>query len=221
MTYSPGNPYTTLRAPTAQQMRDNKFLPGALSPAASVESRALTVAMSRAAFANLSLPANTLAPRLVHGVPAVTLEDQLYSARAACKIKTNQFAMHFGPEWQHSFFAQLDALMDKDDWDACDTPVTETSFTTLIRLLLTLRGKRRPGLGIANDGNVVAAWTAGANRLTIVCMPNDKTRWIVSQIIDGDVETAAGDSKLANLLDRLNPYNPEQWFSNEGSKSSA
>ena len=90
--------------------------------------------------------------------------------------------MHFGGDWQRRFFTQLDALMSKDDWDASDTPVTDASFTTLIRLLLTMCGKRRPGLGLGNGGRVIAAWTKGADRLTIECLPEDRVRWIVSAV---------------------------------------
>ena len=148
-----------------------------------------------------------------------SLDDQLYTALARCKVSTNQFAMHFGVEWQRRFFAQLDALMNKDDWDSSDTLATDASFTTLIRLLLTMRGQRRPGLGLGNGGRLVAAWTKGTNRLTIECLPDDRVRWIVSQMIEGEPDTAAGDTTLALLPERLAPFNPEKWFADEGSKS--
>ncbi len=145
-----------------------------------------------------------------------SLAEQLHDARARCKIKTNAFAMHFGREWQQRFFAQLDTIMDVEEWDAADPIVTDPAFTTLLRVLLMLRGKRRPGLGIGPNGNIIAAWTNGNNRLTLECRPNDDIRWIVSLIFDGKPDTAVGTTTLKHLFARLAPYNPEQWFTDEG-----
>ena len=208
-------------APTAKQIRDNRFFTGVIPPTASIESRIISNAMSRHAIINFSSLASIISQQHVIDSDQQTLEERLFTVRASCKITTNQFAMHFGPDWQRSFFAQLDLLLNKDDWDPLDIPVTDNSFLTLIRLLLTQRGKRRPGLGLANGGNIVAAWTAGTNRLTVICLPNDRVRWVISRAVDDEIETAGGDVNLINLIDRLSPYNPDQWFSDEGSKTSA
>ncbi|MGQ0672817.1 MAG: hypothetical protein ACT4N2_08075 [Hyphomicrobium sp.] len=208
---------TALRPLTAKQLRDINPAFALAYPVASETSARLADAIERARFA----PVTTVSEYPLHHKPLGSIDDQLYTARAQCKVKTNQFAMHFGVDWQRRFFSQLDALMNKDDWDAADTPVTEASFTTLIRLLLIMRGKRRPGLGLGNGGRVIAAWTNGADRLTIECLPEDRVRWIVSQVVDGDLDTAAGDTTLALLFDRLAPFNPGKWFADEGAKSPA
>ncbi len=91
------------------------------------------------------------------------LEERLYNAQAACKIRTATVAMHLDHDWRIRFFRQLDNLMDIDNWEKDDLPVTDASFATLLRMLLFIRPKRRPGLGITNDGNIIAAWTAGKN----------------------------------------------------------
>ncbi len=142
-----------------------------------------------------------------------TLEEQLYNARAACKLQIASVAMHLDQDWRSRFFAQLDNLLDFDEWDDKDLPVTDTSFKTLLRLLLLIRAKRRPGLGATSDGHIIAAWTAGANRLTIECLPEDQIRWIVIYHIDGERESAAGQTSIERVAEVLSPYQSKQWFS--------
>jgi hypothetical protein len=195
---------TPLPPLTSRQWRETKPDLTLAYPAASQVSARLEELIGRARFTPIATVAGVGLP----GPPPQSLDDKLYTARAQCKLKTNQFAMHFGADWQQRFFAQLDALMNKDDWDASDTPVTEASFATLIRLLLTMRDKRRPGLGLGNGGRIIAAWTKGSDRLTVECLADDRVRWIVSQTLDGELDTAAGDTTLALLAERLAPFSP-------------
>lgn len=188
--------------------------------AATPNARYIAAHLTPAAFSNISHPADVVRRNLT-AVRHRSLEEKLFDARATCKITTRQFAMLFDPDWQARFFRQLDLLMDADEWAADDEPVTKDSFITLIRLLIVLRDKRRPSLGIANRGNIVATWfTKGIDRVTIECLPNDRVRWIVTIPLYEEKESAAGETTLDRLLNNLQPYNPQHWFDSEGSKSS-
>jgi len=145
-----------------------------------------------------------------------SLDERLYDARAICKVRTAAVAMHLDPEWRSRFFSQIDSLMDAENWEQEDAPVTEASFTTLLRMILLVRPKRRPGLGSTSTGNIIAAWTVGKDRLTIECLPNDKVRWVLSLDSDDHREGAAGHTSLSRLTAVLAPYNPERWFVCEG-----
>lgn len=142
----------------------------------------------------------------------VPLEERLYNARALCKTKTAAVAMHLDFEWRSRFFSQLDSLMDFENWEKEDLPITEASFTTLLRMLLLIRPARRPGLGSTSYGNIIAAWTMENDRLTIECLPHDEVRWVLSRYLNGNHESAAGQVALSRLLAVLAPYNPERWF---------
>ncbi|MGH8489539.1 MAG: hypothetical protein ACREXS_11920 [Gammaproteobacteria bacterium] len=135
----------------------------------------------------------------------VPLEERLYDARALCKTKTAVVAMHLGFEWRSRFFSQLDSLMDFENWEKEDLPITEASFTTLLRMLLLIRPARRPGLGSTSYGNIIAAWTMENDRLTIECLPHDEVRWVLSRYLDGNRESAAGQVALSRLLTVLAP----------------
>jgi hypothetical protein len=152
---------------------------------------------------------------------ASSLEEQLYNSRATCKIKTAAVAMHLDRDWRTRFFAQIDSLLSADEWDKADAPIGEASFMTLLRMLLLIRAKRRPGLGASSDGHLIAMWTVGNDRLTIECLPADQVRWIVVCDVDGERESAAGQTTLMRLLDVLQPYTPKRWLADEGPKAPA
>jgi hypothetical protein len=189
-----------------------------LSPVTgSANSTAIRQALSE--FALPRSPGAVTHGRLTHYPPKkALLEERLYNARAACKIRTATVAMHLDHDWRIRFFRQLDTLMDIDNWEKDDLPVTDASFGTLLRMLLFIRSKRRPGLGITNDGNIIAAWTVGKNRLTIECRAYDQVRWVVV-IYDGEErESGAGETHLPRLMHVLAPYQPQRWFADEESQ---
>ncbi|MGO9485156.1 MAG: hypothetical protein ACLPX9_11315 [Rhodomicrobium sp.] len=128
--------------------------------------------------------------------------------------------MHLPVDWRTRLFRQVDSLLSLDDWDKSDTPISEASFATLLRMVLHIQAKRRPGLGATSDGHVIAMWTVGNDRLTIECLPADEIRWVVVCETNNDRESAAGQTVLARLPDVLKPYAPERWFADEGSKDS-
>jgi hypothetical protein len=140
---------------------------------------------------------------------------------AACKIKAAEVAMHLDQDWRKRLFGQLDALLDVKEWDAKDKPINIASFTTLLRMLILIKPRRRPGLGVTFDGNVIAAWTVGKDRLTIECQPDDVVQWVVLHYLDEERETAAGQTSLQRLSSVLQPYNSDHWFSYEGAKTSS
>lgn len=144
-----------------------------------------------------------------------SLDERLFDARASFKVITSRYAMHLGTDWRDRLFSQVDRLLDADDWDPRDAPVTPESVRTFLRLMVFLKC-RRPGLGASIDGNLIASWSTQQNYLTIVCRPNDELRWTVSVTTDGRRETAAGTTMLTRLPAVLSAYDPNQWFDNEG-----
>ena len=148
----------------------------------------------------------------------ISLEEQLYNSKAAFKIRTATIAMHLPADWRTGLFRQVDSLLALEDWDKEDAPISEASFTTLLRMVLLIRAKRRPGLGASGDGHAIAMWTVGSDRLTVECLPADEIRWVVVCGVDGERESAAGQTVLARLPDVLKPYDPDRWFTDEGPK---
>jgi hypothetical protein len=145
-------------------------------------------------------------------VPAKSLEERLYDALAAFKVRTASVAMHLDHDWRSRLFLQLDSLLASDDWEVDDPPPSQASYSTFLRMLILLRPDRRPGLGATTDGNLIAAWTSGDDRLTIECMAQDFARWHLAVTIEGERERAAGITPLSRLRTVLTPYAPQRWF---------
>jgi hypothetical protein len=141
-----------------------------------------------------------------------SLNEQLYDALASFKIKTAAVAMHLDRDWRAKLFRQLDNLLDVENWESDDLPPQLASFSTFLRLLILLRPDKRPGLGAAHDGKMIATWTSGTDKLTVECLPNDSARWNLSVTIDGEIERAAAITPLRRLGEVLKPYQPERWF---------
>lgn len=147
-----------------------------------------------------------------------TIADKISYAKALCKSKTAEVAMHLSEDFRKGFFLQLDDLLDPENWEEDDKPITEASFTTLLRMLVHIKPGIRPGLGATSQGNIIAAWTKDKDRLTIECFSSDKVRWVLNRQLNGTRESAAGEILLSRLLAALSPYNPENWFANDTQK---
>jgi hypothetical protein len=121
--------------------------------------------------------------------------------------------MHLRAEWRDGFFRQLDSLLSSENWDPDDVPPDRESFATLLRMLLSLRPDRRPGLGATANGLMIAAWTIGEDRLTIKCLPSDRVSWVVfCQNEMGTREVKSGKCDLLSLGVELNSFSTERWF---------
>jgi hypothetical protein len=178
--------------------------------------RRLAEATARAQATQFNRPAQRIYEELTAARDR-SLKEKLFDVRAICKIEARKFSMLFNPDWHKKLFRQLDLLLDPEEWDCEDSPISKNSFTTFLRMSMILRKARRPGIGIANDGHILATWTIKRNdRLTVECLPNDHVRWIVSVPLGDETESAVGVTRLERLLSSLAPYEPEHWFAYEG-----
>lgn len=146
------------------------------------------------------------------------VQERLFDALTAVKIMTSWVAMHMDGEWRGKLFHQLDSLHDPEEWEEGDQPVQQSSFATFLKAMLSIKPKRRPGLGLSHAGHLIAAWTTGDDRLTIEFLPNDHVRWVLSRRYDHDTERFAGDTGVARLAEGLASYHPEHWFEHVGKK---
>jgi hypothetical protein len=136
-------------------------------------------------------------------------------------MKTAMVAMHLTADERGRLFRQLDSLMDYENWDPDDVPVGLPSFTTFIRMVLFLGG-RRPAMGATSTGNLIASWTEGNDRLTIECKSDDHIRWVLVENLDGERESAAGETTTPRLHEVLHPYDaPKRWFPDAANQAAA
>jgi hypothetical protein len=152
--------------------------------------------------------------RLAGAHPVKSIAERLFDATAELKILTSQVAMHMEDEWRERLFKQLDRLHAPDEWDEEDHPVERASFSTFLKAIFDIRPAVRPGLGLSNNGCLIAAWTAGDDRLTLQFLPNDRVKWVISRYVDGELDQVAGDTPVRRLGEALALHNAGKWFAN-------
>jgi hypothetical protein len=140
------------------------------------------------------------------------LELRLFDALAAAKILASQVAMHLDQNWRNELFHQIDSLHDPAEWETDDQPLRGESFSTFLKAVLSIKPERRPGFGLSVEGNLIAAWTTGHDRLTIEFLPSDRVRWVLSRKAEGDTERFAGETGVGRLFSGLKNFNVEHWF---------
>ena len=205
---------------TGTSSRGRSYEPGLFIgalPLPSTDASAERWRVATRALVNSSPSAFMPMPRPTRNVP---IPERLFDALAAFKLRTAILAVaHFSRDERAKLFKQLDSLLDADSWDSADVVTTEASFTTLLRMVLFLNG-RRPALGVTGNGNFIATWTDGDDRLTIECLPDDRVRWVLVQNLDGQREAAAGETTVRRLPEVLRPYDPpKRWFPNAANQA--
>lgn len=138
-----------------------------------------------------------------------TLDVRLFQALANAKIWTSQVAMRLDRASRDRYFKQLDRLHDLEEWFEGDRPVDLESYKGFIRFMLIVRGNSKPAMALTSSGRLVAVWLSGGRKLVVEFIDSDRLQWLVSC---GDDDRTAGKANLTNIVERLQPYNPEAWF---------
>lgn len=141
-----------------------------------------------------------------------SLSSSAFDRLISLKSATAEVAMHLTQAWRSGLFAQLDQLLDAEEWDVSDQLPSPASFRTFLRLITYLPIKKRPSLGATSAGNILAAWIRDRDRLTMEFQPDDHIRWSLSKQQAGERETASGHTMVRRLSAVLRPYDPELWF---------
>lgn len=147
------------------------------------------------------------------GSRVANISETLFDALVAAKTLTSQVAMHLNTDWRRQLFKQLDQLHDPEEWEDGDSPVSRVSFSAFLKMMLSARPDRRPGLGISDAGHLVASWTVDRDRLTIRFQSDEHVTWTMSRYDQqGIAERFAGQVSIARLMTSLAAHNPGYWF---------
>lgn len=150
----------------------------------------------------------------IENVPAKSssIEGRLEEKRTAFKRLAASVGMHLDPDWRVRLFAKLDALMDPQEWDSEFAMPSEQSFSTFLRLIIYLHPTKRPGLGLSANGNFLASWSHGDDRIVIESLADDEVRWVISRSAGDLRESGAGKTKIYRIPDVVHPYEPDHLF---------
>jgi hypothetical protein len=150
-------------------------------------------------------------------LPSGTIENRLGAKLAAMKQVLMPVSMYFDQSWRRELIEKLDRFHDAEDWEGDREFPSERSFATFLRTIIYLHPTKRPGLGLSAQGNFLASWRRGSDRIVIEFLPSDELKWVLSQTIGGDRESGAGVNQIHRLPDLIAGYEPDRFF-NDGEK---
>ena len=145
---------------------------------------------------------------------SITLDEQLFDARAEIKILLSTVSMHFSEALRKKLFRQIDLLHDPDDWDEGDEPIQLQSFNTFLRWFYLNKPSKLPNFGLSAAGHFIASWLANDNkdRLILEFMSNDRITYFVTKYFDEGPDRSSGSTYLSRIADRLASYQLDEWF---------
>ncbi|MER2519632.1 MAG: hypothetical protein ABTQ34_02965 [Bdellovibrionales bacterium] len=141
-----------------------------------------------------------------------SLNERLYEATARIKILIAKLSMHMEQEWRSNLFRQIDFLHTPEDWQEEDAPANTESFANFLKALLDIKPHLLPGLGLTYEGNIIAAWTTGKDRLTLEFLPNGHVQWVMSICAENEAERLGGKVAVSRLRERLSNNDLQRWF---------
>lgn len=146
--------------------------------------------------------------KILNAPIATTVEEQLWDNRAALKMIASKYSVsHIDAEIKAQLFAQIDWLLNYDQWEEGDKLADGKSFKTLVKFILNTKVIKAPYLGLSNNGNILASWVNESGKLVLECLPNEITRYTASIVVGGRKKRAAGDAEtVEDLLDLLHPF---------------
>lgn len=126
-----------------------------------------------------------------------TLEEHLFDTRVNLKVVTSQYAMHLSDAARSRLFSELDYLLAEDGWDPDDATPTIESFRVFLKWVIFSGDSTWSSLGIADDGNLLAAWVRADDVMTANF--GDRVRWTQRFSANGSRQSAAGDFSLEHF----------------------
>lgn len=161
------------------------------------------------------------APRLISGVESATqpsnfvssmrveptFEQKITDALVGLKAATSAYAMHITSDAMENIFAQLEDVINLDDWHEEDEFPRLQSFKDLLAWSIYAGVQQWDSLGVDDDGDVLVAWYSEQITLTANFDGHRLVRW-TSRYQDGDdvVAHASGDCSLRQFAKQARFY---------------
>ena len=144
-----------------------------------------------------------------------SLDLVLFDARATAKQMTSRVSMYLREGWRDKLFCQLDNLLDPEEWGPEDKPLQEQSFDTFLKAICDLQPTKRPRLGLAYSGNLIAGWRANVNgedRVSLEFAPAGRVTLIGSRFIDGEPVSFSARAHVRALKKTMASLNCAEWL---------
>lgn len=142
-----------------------------------------------------------LSPQVIHDVQPQekSFEEQIFASLVSLKVAVSQFAMHLTAEERSRIFAELDSVINVDDWHEGDQLPKVEAFEDFLKWMIYSKYFRWISIGSSNDGGLLVAWKTPYVLLTAKFSGGDgfdAVRWTARLSSGTEVGHAAGKCPL-------------------------
>jgi hypothetical protein len=89
---------------------------------------------------------------------SASFEEQIFNSLVSLKVAVSQYAMHLTTEERHRIFAELDSLINVDDWHEDDQLPNIVAFKDFMKWMIYSRYFKWISFGVSDEGGMLVAW---------------------------------------------------------------
>lgn len=129
----------------------------------------------------------------------VSFEEKVFDSLVSLKVAMSLYAMHIPPVERKRIFDRLDEVINFDDWHEEDTFPTRASFINFLKWIIFCKTYSWSSIGVADNGNILVAWTQPGLTLTANFFPQNKVTWTATVESESGAAHTAGSGLLQHF----------------------
>jgi hypothetical protein len=108
---------------------------------------------------------------------AAGFEERVFNSLVSLKVAVSQYAMHLSTDERQRLFAELDSVINTDDWHEEDKLPAIESFRDFLKWMIYSKYNKWISIGVSDDGLLQVAWKTERVLLTALFVGKEAVRW--------------------------------------------
>ena len=103
---------------------------------------------------------NDAGPNRLYAVEpeGTSFSEQIFNSLVGLKVAVSQYAMHLSHAERHRIFAELDSVINVDDWHEGDELPKIAAFQDFLKWMIYSKYNKWLSLGVSDTGHLLVAW---------------------------------------------------------------
>jgi hypothetical protein len=89
---------------------------------------------------------------------AADFAERIFNSLVALKVAVSQYAMHLSDAERHRIFAELDSVINTEDWHEEDQLPKIEAFKDFLKWMIYSKYNKWISIGVSDDGDLTVAW---------------------------------------------------------------
>lgn len=142
------------------------------------------------------------------------IDEIIFDERAKLKIATAKKALaYLDKKFKDALFAQIDLVLNEEDWEVSDPVVDVKSFETLLKFVLNHRPAEAPSINISNSGNIIATWINDNSKVRMECFPSEHINFFSVSFLEGEKDIMIFESiTISRLIEKIKSNRELNWI---------